>query len=397
MDKLECDIVISGGGVAGLTAAAAFGASGFKVVILDPTPPITTMEDAGADLRTTAFLQPARNFLKSAALWDVLEPFATPLQTMRLVDASGEQPVARAFDASDISDEPFGWNLPNWLLRREIVQRLESLPNVTFLTGIGFKSLVSRTAHAIVSLSNNNKITTQLVIGADGRGSAVRQSVGIDVSTTRYGQTALTFAVQHDIAHDNVSTEVHRSGGPFTLVPLPDHQGRPCSAVVWMTSNADAQRLLALEESDFAAEATERSAGVMGPLNVVTRRTAWPIISQVADRLTAPRTALVAEAAHVMPPIGAQGLNMSLTDLKCLLDLCMEHREVLGSPALLDAYQRARHRDIQLRVKGIDMLNRASIAGLPVLQDMRRWGMQALHDIKPIRTAVMQMGLGVKS
>ena len=397
MCSIDCDILISGGGVAGLTAAAAFGASGFDVVIVDPAPPITAATDVGADLRTTAFLQPARDFLIQAGLWRTLQPYSTPLQVMRIVDASQEEAVVRSFDAADISDEPFGWNLPNWLLRREMVARLEGLPNVTFLTSVGFKSMVSRTSGAVVRLTDGQRVNAQLVIGADGRGSPVRAAAGIETATSRYGQTALTFAVTHAASHDNISTEVHKAGGPFTLVPLPDHEGQPCSAVVWMTSNADAQRLLALDENAFGAEATNRSAGIMGPLSLATRRTSWPIISQIADGLIGPRTALVAEAAHVMPPIGAQGLNMSLTDLQCLLDLCEANRDQLGAPEMLDAYQRARHRDIQLRVKGIDMLNRASIAGNPILQEMRRWGMQALHDIKPIRTTLMQMGLGAKS
>jgi len=396
MVETNCDILVCGGGVAGLTAAAAFGTAGFSVAIVDPKPPVTSIKDAGADLRTTAFLQPAKEFLDKAGLWEKLEPFSTPLQTMAIVDAAKEPPVERAFEAKDISDNPFGWNLPNWLLRREMVARLEDLENVDFRTGVGFKSMVSRTSAALVRLTDGSKVTAKLVIGADGRGSAVREAAGISVSTTRYGQTALTFAVSHNAPHENISTEVHKSGGPFTLVPLPDHEGRPCSAVVWMTNAADAKRLRDLDEDAFNLAATERSAGVLGPLTLVTRRTTWPIISQLASTLTAPRTALVAEAAHVMPPIGAQGLNMSLKDLSCLLDLSEQHRKALGEAPMLDAYQRARHTDIKLRVNGIDMLNRASIAGNPVFQDMRRWGVQALHDIKPIRTGLMRMGLGAK-
>ncbi len=396
MSKTGCDIVISGGGVAGLTAAAAFGHAGFSVTIVDPMPPITDMGTKGADLRTTAFLQPARDFLDRAGLWGRLSPFATPLQTMQIVDASRPDLLTRAFDAEDISDEPFGWNLPNWLLRREMVARLEELDTVTFRSGVGFKSMVARSAGALVRLSDGTRIDAQLVIGADGRNSTVRHALGIDVTQTSYGQHALTFAVTHDAPHNNISTEVHRNGGPFTLVPLPDHNSAPCSAVVWMADNKAIKELAALPEDEFNAAATDRSAGIYGPLTLASRRTAWPIISQIAQRLTGPRTALVAEAAHVMPPIGAQGLNMSLTDLNCLLELCVADRDRIGSTEMLDRYQHARHTDMKLRVKGIDLLNRASIAGNPVLQDARRWGMQALHDIKPIRTAVMQMGLGAK-
>ena len=394
MTRQTTDIFISGGGVAGLTAAAAFGTLGYKVVIVDPAPPVVEEKAEGADLRTTAFLQPARAFLDRAGLWKRLAPHATPLEIMRIVDAAAEPPVTRDFRSEDISDAPFGWNLPNWLLRREMVARLEELPNVDFRPGTGFAGLTTRTREALVTLTDGSRIAARLAIAADGRGSPLREAAGIGVSTTRYGQKAVTFAATHEASHGNVSTEVHRAGGPFTLVPLPDHDGRPCSAVVWMTDGAEARRLMALDEAAFEAEATARSAGVLGPLTLASRRLSWPIISQMAERLTAERVALVAEAAHVIPPIGAQGLNMSLADLAALCDLAEDPKLDLGSAEMLDRYAAARHGDIRLRVTGIDALNRASIAGLPVMQWARSYGIRALHDIGPIRRQLMQLGLG---
>ncbi len=274
--------------------------------------------------------------------------------------------------------------------------RLKELPNIDFRPGIGFAQMLARSNEAIVTLSDGHQLSTKLVIGADGRNSAVRRAAGIDVKTTRYGQKALTFAVTHDAPHDNISTEIHRSGGPFTLVPLPDHDGKPCSAVVWMEHGDAAMRLAALSEADFEAAANERSAYLYGPLKLASRRSIWPIISQIAQDLTAPRTALVAEAAHVMPPIGAQGLNISLKDLSCLLDLAIAQPDQLGAPKMLDTYARQRHPDIKLRVTGIDALNRASIAGNPMMQSLRSKGIEALYGVTPIRRTLMQMGLGAR-
>ena len=400
MTRLETDIVISGGGVAGLTAAAAFGTAGFNVLIVEPNPPITLQNDAGADLRTTAFLQPAQTFLDRAGLWSKLSADATALQIMRIVDASGADGAIRTtadFDAADVSDKPFGWNLPNWLLRREMVSRLAELPNVAFRTGVGFASMVARTAYALVTLTDGTQVRTQLVIGADGRGSPVRQSAGIDVKTTRYGQKAITFAVTHPAPHNNVSTEVHRQGGPFTLVPLPDHDGKPCSAVVWMDAGPATANHMALDDAEFSAAATARTAEIYGPLTLASKRSVWPIISQTATAMSGPRVALVAEAAHVMPPIGAQGLNMSLSDLDVLLELSIKHRNSHGSRLMLDAYHKARHNDVRLRVAGIDALNRASIAGNPLIQDLRATGIKALFGAAPIRHKLMELGLGARA
>lgn len=396
MKRKTTDILIAGGGVAGLTAAAAFGTAGFNVTIVDPTPPVTTADGQGADLRTTAFLQPAQQFLDAAGLWAKLAPYAAPLQVMRIIDVAADPHVMRDFNAADISENPFGWNLPNWLLRREMVARLAELPNVDFRPGTGFVQMLARTKGAIVTLSDGTQLEAKLVIGADGRDSAVRNTSDIDVKTTRYGQKAVTFAVTHNAPHDNISTEIHRTGGPFTLVPLPDHDGKPCSAVVWMEHGAEAMRLAKLPANEFEAAANDRSAWTYGPLTLVTKRSVWPIISQIASHLTGPRTALVAEAAHVMPPIGAQGLNMSLKDLACLLELAQANPADLGSPKMLDTYARKRHTDIKLRVAGIDALNRASIAGGPLAQQLRAKGIQALFGITPVRRTLMEMGLGAR-
>lgn len=394
----ETDILISGGGVAGLIAAAAFGTAGFSVICVDPSPPVTERDAKGADLRTTAFLQPSRDMLQAAGLWDRLAPHATPLQVMRIVDAGGGTPKPRLtkdFDAAEISDEPFGWNLPNWLLRREILIELDALPNVDFRPGVGTADVLTREAEALVNLTSGT-VSARLLIAADGRNSPVRETLGIGVRTTRYGQKALAFAVTHPVPHDNVSTEVHRSGGPFTLVPLPDYKGNPSSAVVWMERGPEAERLANLPPEDFEARMTERSGHVLGPLKLASQITLWPIISQIAHRFTAQRTALVAEAAHVLPPIGAQGLNMSLADLKTLLDLATADPAELGSRTMLDTYQRRRWAEAQARLLGIDALNRASMAGPQIARDLRAAALNALYSAKPIRQLLMRAGLGVK-
>ena len=385
------DILIAGGGTAGLAAAAAFGTLGLSVTCVDPAP-LDAPDGPDADLRTTAILQPGRALLEQAGLWDRLLRQATPLRVMRIVDAAG-MPVKRDFDAGDLGDAPFGWNIPNRVIKRAFAERLAEMPQVTLLRGVGFVGRLAQMDDVVVRLSDGRQVTARLLVGADGRDSAVRRVCGIEARVTRYGQKALVFAVTHESPHDGVSTEVHAKGGPFTLVPLPDHDGRPCSAVVWMTDGAEAVRLRAPPEEEFAQAVNARSAGVMGPLTPVGGRQAWPIVTQVADRITARRTALMAEAAHVVPPIGAQGLNMSLRDLQAMIDLASARREEIGDESWLLAYARAREPDIRLRALGIDVLNRASIGGLGPL---RALGLRAMHDVAPVRHALMRLGLGLR-
>lgn len=394
---MDYDIVISGAGIAGLTASAAFASAGFKVLCVDPTPPVTSREDPGADLRSTAFLQPARAFLQDAGLWQQLEAHAAPLNIMRIIDAGGtehEPRMIRDFNASDLSDLPFGWNLPNWLLRREMTARLEELPNATFLPGIATRGLFTRDGEARVTLSDGTILRCRLVIAADGRNSPMRQAAGIKTSITRFGQKALALVVTHPIPHDNISTEIHRSGGPFTLVPLPDHQGRPCSAVVWMEDGPKAQALNSLSDHELEEEMSRRSCHILGPLTLISNRSIWPIVAMQAQKLTSQRLALVAEAAHVVPPIGAQGLNMSLRDLSTLHNLALNDPDNLGSAAMLNTYHEKRIGDIRARVTGITTLNRISQTGAPTLRDLRAKGLETLYNLKPLRMTLMKIGLG---
>jgi 2-octaprenyl-6-methoxyphenol hydroxylase len=399
MKRISTDILISGGGVAGLTAAAAFGQAGFSVICADPTPPVTDAAAEGADLRTTAFLQPSIPVLQAAGLWQRLEKFAAPLQIMRIIDAGGPTPeprVIKDFDAADLSDAPFGWNLPNWLLRREMLAHLTELPNVSFLPGVATTKLLTRESEALITLSNGQKVTAKLVIAADGRNSTMREAAGIAVKTTRYGQKALAFAVTHAAPHNDVSTEIHRSGGPFTLVPLPDRDGQACSAVVWMETGPEVLRLAALPVQDFEEAMNIRSCQILGRLTLASRRTVWPIITQIADRMAGERVALMAEAAHVLPPIGAQGLNMSLADLASLLDLAQADPANLGSAEMLQTYHKSRHFDVQARARGIDALNRASMIEDQMLRDLRAGALNALYSIAPVRKTLMKAGIGVR-
>ena len=398
-DVLEVDILVSGGGVAGLTAAAAFGAKGFKVLCVDPTPPVIERDSEGSDLRTTAFLQPSQALLDEVGIWDRFAPFAAALQIMRIVDAGGEvsEPrLVKEFHADESSEKPFGWNLPNWLLRRELLEVLQADTKVEFRQGVGSKSLFTRTSEARVGLTDGTQVRCKLVVAADGRNSRIREAAGIDVKTTRYGQKALAFAVTHPEPHENVSTEVHRSGGPFTLVPLPDYQGKHSSAIVWMETGAEVDRLAKLPDAEFEAAMNVRSCEILGPLSLASRRSVWPIISQIAQRMSSERVALLAEAAHVVPPIGAQGLNMSLADIRSLVDLAVENPEKLGSEAILNTYHTSRYADLKLRVQGITMLNRASMFDDQPLRDLRATGLNALYALPQVRKTLMQMGLGLR-
>ena len=397
MERIDTDILIAGGGIAGLLASAVLAEIGFDVICADPVPPVTDGAAAGADTRSTAFLMPSVQLLERAGLWPRLAAHAAPLRIMRIVDASAPEGALETADfvSDDINQPAFAYNLPNWLIRREVLAHLQTRANAQLLAPCRVEGMLARSSGAIVTLSGNRQLRAPLVIAADGRNSPLRKAAGIAAKKWSYGQKALVFVVHHpDLPHENVSTEVHKSGGPFTLVPLPDaHQ----SAVVWMATGPEIAALNTLDDAAFGQAATARSAHVLGALTLVAGRATWPIIAQQAARLDGPRLALLAEAAHVIPPIGAQGLNMSLADLAALAGLLAEARNAgqdIGAPALLARYSRARLPDMAARIAGVDALNRASMASAAPLHELRRQGLKLLHGVKPLRKAAMFAGLG---
>lgn len=396
MGRSETDILIAGGGIAGLSTALAMGRAGFGVTLVTPDPPVTEGAAAGSDLRSTAFLQPARTLFEDIGLWPHLAAEAQPLDILRVVDTTGWPPVvrdSRDFLARDLGQQSFGWNLLNWRVLGALTRALADCPQVTIRTGVGFAGMVTRDSTAIVRLSDGSSVRARLVIGADGRQSAVREAAGIGADITRTGQKALAFVVTHPRPHDNASTEVYNEGGPFTMVPLPDLDGQPASAIVWMNPGPRALELAQMDTAPFEEVMTQRSCAWLGPLRLRSERRIWPILFLRARALAAQRVALVAEAAHVVAPIGAQGLNTSLNDVIALRDLAVAAGDP-GAPEVLSAYAARRSADIHARVSVIDLYNRITRSGLAPLQAMRLAGLKTVHGVAPLRLAVMRAGMG---
>ncbi|MDP2697050.1 FAD-dependent monooxygenase [Thalassospira sp.] len=398
---ITTDILIAGGGIAGMSAAARLAADGHEIILVDPAPASPDHNAANhPDLRTTAFLQPGIATLTRAGAWQAMQDNGAMLRVMRIIDAGGAERTPRQtadFDGIETGHGHFGWNITNRTARTALLARLAGLPNVQFLQGVAVTGMAPGTDTATVTLSDQQTIATRLVIAADGRDSALRDMAGITHRRWQYDQSALVFAVTHDRPHDNISTEIHRTGGPLTLVPMPDHNGKPCSSVVWMTPARRADTLFAMDDATLSQTLMDETMGLFGTLAVTGGRAVWPMISQIAARLTGPRLALIAEAAHVVPPIGAQGLNMSLHDIETLAGLLATARndgDDIGAARLLTRYHRRNFPRMVARVGGIDILNRAAMAEPRPLRDLRCLGLTALNKIAPLRKLAIRAGIG---
>lgn len=376
------DIAIVGAGAVGLAAALALSREGRSVALLGP---VATPRDG----RTVALLDGSWRFLGELGLQDALLEQAAPLAVMRLVDDSGSlfrQPPVE-FRASEIGLEAFGWNIENADLTAIMAEKAAATPGLRLIPGL-VRAIEPEAGGVRLSGEGFAPLTARLVVGADGRNSQVRAAAGIEARDWRYPQVALTAILEHRRAHRETSTEFHTRQGPCTVVPLPGRR----SSLVWLLEPEAAEAVAGLDDAAFAQRVERQLQSLLGAMTVSGRRGKIQMGGLSVERFAAGRMALVGEAAHVFPPIGAQGLNLGLRDVAALHDALAGASDA-GSESVIADYDRARRSDVRLRTGAVDMLNRTLLTDLLPADLLRGAGLLALASIGPLRRFVMRQGL----
>lgn len=382
------EILVVGAGAVGLTVAVALARAGWPVTLLGRP------GDARPG-RTVALLQGSVDLLRTIGVWSSIEAEAEPLRTMRIVDATGSlfAPPPVAFRAEEIGLEAFGFNVDNGVLESALRDVAAITPGLQFVRGAAVDARFSP-EEASVETDGGERLRSTLVVAADGRDSLLRKAARIGVRATDHPQRALTAVFTHAAAHDDISTEFHTRQGPFTLVPMPGRD-RHRSSLVWVMSPAEAARRHELAPETFAREAERQCGHLLGRMTLEGAVGRFPIVTRTATRLTGPRLVLVGEAAHALPPIGAQGLNLSFRDVAALVACLAPQRPVgdPGSAACLAAYARDRSGDVATRAAGVDLLNGSLLARGAGSDLMRGLGLTAIGRVAPLRRLVMRHGL----
>jgi len=386
----KTDVTIVGGGPIGYLAALCLAqrlSEGMKIRL------ITGRRTPPADGRGAALVGRSMAILDSLGLGDAFRAEGAPLAAIRIIDVTGRlvRSPTTTFRASDAGEPFFGVSL----LTARIVELLAAAARASDRIEILSADVASaeKTDDGFrLSMDDGRVVEQAFLIAADGQRSLVREAAGISVRRWTYPQIAMTFAVSHLRDHEDISTEFHTTGGPFTLVPAGDHQ----STVVWMARIKDAERLLALDDAAFALAAERTSRSLLGKLTVTSPRGAYPMGGLLAERFTAPGLALVGETGHAFPPIGAQGMNLGFRDADTLADALAKaftKGESHELSSALSGWDADRRRDAGLRTAGVDMFNRSLITDLLPVSMARGLGLAALKGIPPLRRAVMRAGL----
>ncbi len=380
------DAAVIGGGPAGLAAAIALAQAGARTALVARRVPY-------ADNRTTALLGASIDLLESLDVWSRCRDKAAALEVMRLVDDTGRlfrAPEVR-FSCHEIGLDAFGYNIDNRSLMLALEERAGELTNLVRFDDEA-ESVVIEADDVAVRTASGQFLSARLAVGADGRHSLCREAAGIEVTRRELNQTALTFNVGHARPHRNVSTEFHTPHGPCVFVPLPGDR----SSIVWVSAPADAERLRGLSDEELSGAIEKQSHSILGRMTVEPGRNLFPLAIERPKSFGCDRIALVGEAAHVVPPIGAQGLNLGLrdaADIARLANDAIASGQDPGADEILRRYDRARRPDILSRTFAIDIANRSLLNDFLPLQPVRAVGMHLLGAIGPLRRFAMREGL----
>ncbi len=374
------DICILGGGLTGLTAALAVAKTGQNVVLCAKRPEIR-------DQRTTALLNGTVEFLEKLGIWDAMRENAFPLKTMRLVDGTGRliRIPQTDFHASEIELDAFGYNVKNSNFIEVLAAEVDSHPDITWLDSLATVSIEN--GHIEVQATDSNHIILpNFVVGADGRNSSVRETFGLGVRKWEYPQSAIVLDFKHQFPTNFASTEFHTEDGPFTVVP----QNHKQAGLVWMDKPARVEETMALEKEDLQLLLEQKMQSYLGKVEIIDIPVSFPIGGLIAKRFGSKNCALIGEAAHAFPPIGAQGFNLGVRDIEALTDVLVRYS---NSENIGENYHQRRFTDVHSRTMGVDVLNRSLLSDFLPVQLARSIGLHALANIAPLRKTAMRMGI----
>jgi 2-octaprenyl-6-methoxyphenol hydroxylase len=377
------DIAVVGAGPVGLATTAALADAGYRIALIAPAAP--------PDRRTSALLAGSVALLERLGVWHELAADAAPLKTMRIVD--GTRRLIRApevaFDAAEIGLPAFGYNVANSALVAALVRAVAARSVDRFEAFA--ETAVTNADGVRIAVADGSVVTGRLAIAADGRRSRLRDAAEIAVETWHYDQAALVCNLRHTAPHDDISTEFHTEHGPFTLVPL----GPNRSSLVWVDRPAESERRTKLSDEDLSAEIEERSASILGAIAVEEGRQVFPLSGLTARCFADRRVMLAGEAAHVFPPIGAQGLNLGYRDVTAVADVLAGPVPDPGAADRIAAYDAARRADVLSRTAAVDAMNRTLLSDFLPVQALRGLGLFLVDRVPPLRQFAMRQGLGV--
>ncbi len=386
----DCDVLVVGGGMVGLTLAAALGGAGLAVRVVDREN-LEATTDPAFDGRASAIAAGSREVLDAIGAWSAMAPHAGPILEIRVSD--GASPLFLHYDSRELGDGPLGHIVENRHIRRALLDRLAALAEVRMIGGRAVVAVDRGPLRAEARLDDGTRLTARLVVAADGRNSPIRDDAGIKVTSWRYAQTGIVCTVAHARPHRGIAQERFLPSGPFAILPMTGDR----SSIVW-TERADlAPRLLALDDAGFTGELARRFGDFLGAVRIVGPRFSYPLSLVHAERYVDNRLALIGDAAHAIHPIAGQGLNIGVRDVAALAEVVVDTIRLgldPGATTALERYQRWRRFDNTVMLAVTDGLNRLFSNEIAPVRLARDAGLAAVDRLPALKRALMRHAMG---
>lgn len=389
--KTDFDITIVGGGLVGSALACALGESGRSVLVLESG---TAQSSAPRDydLRVSAITGASVNFFRAIGVWeDIRAVRMGEVREMRIWDEGGSGSLH--LDAADTPEPCLAYIVENSVIRAVLYKRLQSYANIDYRdnTQVAMSSVEDRRVNLKVG---DGQVSTQLVVGADGARSAVREWAQIPVSGWSFEQTAIVATINSELSHNHTAYQRFLQTGPLAFLPLDDPY---TSSIVWSADTGRAKALQELPDPEFVTQLESAFEDRLGKLQLLSRRASFPLSMMHVENTVQHRMVLVGDAAHRVHPLAGQGLNLGLADVAALAEVLSGAAGDSGALRVLRQYERWRSGDTRLMVKLMDLFKRVYGSQQPLVQGLRNFGMDLVDANGPVKRLITGFASGVRA
>ena len=392
----DCDIAIVGGGLNGPALALAAAQVGLRVIVLDATSH-KPRKNAKFDGRAYALALASKRLMAAVGVWENVAQDAEPMLNIRVSDGRagvGASPFFMDFDHAELEEGPMGYMVEDRHLRYALQAAMQTSPLIEYRLATRVTGQSTGPEGVTLSLANNQKITTRLLVGADGRQSGTAARAGITYTGWQYSQTALVCAVEHDRPHGGVAHQFFMPAGPMAVLPLSARR----STVVWSEKTDSAAVIKTLDDAAFLDVLRPRFGDFLGDIALTGGRFSYPLGMMIAKSYIAPNVALIGDAAHGVHPIAGQGLNAGLRDVAALIQVLSEAKqrgEDFASQPVLARYQLWRRFDATALAVTTDGFNRLFSNDNPILRLGRDLGMGMINAMPKVRRGILREAAGL--